>query len=186
MTTKMNKDEFLIELSNNHDKIVVMYKKITKNSIVDMDIIQDFYLHAYDKMKVFNDGKFNAGYVYIALSNFICDKHRYNSSSKRMKTMDIPDSSKYYNNEKDIVDEDMRQVKEDNFSIIDKVLPDFTNDEVELVKLLLCSRLLASVKGTYDGEVDEDKKTWALYMRQYNKAKRILRLMKEKAKQIKR
>ena len=182
----MNKEQFLQMLSEHQEDIIKMYKMITRSSTVNMDIIQDYYLHAYDKMKVFRDGVWDSGYIYVSLTNFVLDVHKYNSSSRRIKPSEVPVNVASIDGEyeEQLIAE--REAKEENMIILDLVKTKFSPEDVELVEKLISSKLLASVKGSYAGEEDETKKTWAYYMRQYNRARKILKLMKQSSYQIKR
>jgi DNA-directed RNA polymerase specialized sigma24 family protein len=182
----MNKEQFLQMLSEHQEDIIKMYKMITRNSTVNMDIIQDFYIHAYNKMKVFRDDVWDSGYIYVSLTNFVLDVHKYNASSRRIKPSEVPISIVSVDGEyeEQLIAE--REAKEANMIILDLIKTKFSPDDVELVEKLINSKLLASVKGSYAGEENETRKTWAYYMRQYNKARKILNQMKDSAKQIKR
>ena len=182
----MNKEQFLQMLSEHQEDIIKMYKMITRSSTVNMDIIQDYYLHAYDKMKVFRDGVWDSGYIYITLTNFILDVHKYNSSSRRIKPSELPFDIIAISDEYEDILVAEREAKEENMIILDLVKTKFSPEDVELVEKLMSSKLLASVKGSYAGDADETRKTWAYYMRQYNRARKILKLMKQSSHQIKR
>ncbi len=150
--------------------------------VEDMDVIQDFYLHAYSNIngdKVFNEEGFNYGYVKRSLSNFIIDKYRHDTRSNKVQVnynVDVVNMQESI----DELEVECRKQKEEDLDILDKIESYFSSEEVQLIKLLLSSKLSSHVKREFIKETGstDARLIWNKYMKEYHRAKKILNEMK--------
>lgn len=160
----MDKNRMLTELAKHEGLIKQSVKKINVKADVD-DVVQNFYLRAYDKADpnaMFKDGKLNEGYMYIILRNMM-----YNESNRanRINTnIDV--------RELDIIDEGTEQYWDDEAKL-DRIKEVLTEDEYEEV-LAAVDRKLAERHGS-KGQAKKD----GGYARSVRRSKKNIDKLKE-------
>ena len=182
-----NKQSVLELLAENESIVMQRIKLATRSNAVDMDLLQDFYIHAHENLtveKLLRNGEFNAGLLFVSIRNFVIDRARHDKSSNSHKYNETPIHP--YTPYLESFDEgDMvRDViaRELDGRLLEELISEISEEDYKLIQLTISRKLLESVKGTFKGEKDSGAKEMRLYWKRNRRSAKVLDKMRSSFK----